>query len=139
MRQQLAWCPCLNILVNQNRPAMIPPALYLVLISQKIASKPRPDATIGQNGVLPVKQTFVTTRLWIVRVVLFSLLAAIMSVGIAQATTVSYILDDIFLNDGTQMTGAFDWTYDIEDFEGGSGVFTALEIPYLPGGSVPPS
>jgi hypothetical protein len=49
-----------------------------------------------------------------------------MSVGSAQAATVSYTLDDIFLADGTQMTGAFDWTYTIGDFVGGSGVFTAL-------------
>jgi hypothetical protein len=47
-----------------------------------------------------------------------------------HATTVSYTLDDIFLEDGSQMTGAFDWTYTIGDFEGGSGVFTALDIPY---------
>ena len=56
----------------------------------------------------------------------------------AHAATVSYISDNVFLSDGTQMTGAFDWTYDIEDFEGGSGVFTALEIPYGPNGTVPP-
>ena len=65
-------------------------------------------------------------------------LAVIMTTGSVQAATVSYILDDIFLEDGTQMTGAFDWTYTIDDFEGGSGVFTALEIPWLPNGSEPP-
>jgi hypothetical protein len=85
-----------------------------------------------------MKQTFVTARLWIVRVALFSWFAAVMSVGSAQAATVSYILDDIFLVDGTQMTGAFDWTYAIGDFEGGSGVFTALEIPWQPTGTLPP-
>ena len=56
----------------------------------------------------------------------------------AHAATVSYTLNDVFLDDGTQMTGAFDWTYTIDDFEGGSGVFTALAIPYRPIGSVPP-
>ena len=85
-----------------------------------------------------MKQTFVTARLWIVRVALFSWLAAVMSVGTAQAATVSYTLDDIFLDDGTQMTGAFDWTYTIGDFEGGSGIFTALELPHGPNGTVPP-
>ena len=85
-----------------------------------------------------MKQTFATARLWIIRMALFSWLAVIMSVGSAQAATVSYILDDIFLDDGTQMTGAFDWTYAIGDFEGGSGVFTALEIPWRPGGTLPP-
>lgn len=55
-----------------------------------------------------------------------------------HAATVSYTLDDVFLEDGTQMTGAFDWTYTIGDFEGGSGVFTALEIPWQPTGTAPP-
>ena len=85
-----------------------------------------------------MKQTIVTARFWIVRVALFSWMAAVMSVGTAQDATVSYILDDIFLEDGTQMTGAFDWTYAIGDFEGGSGVFTALEIPWQPNGTAPP-
>ena len=85
-----------------------------------------------------MKQIFMTARFWIVRVALFSWLAAVMSVGSAQATTVSYTLDDIFLLDGTQMTGAFDWTYATGDFEGGSGVFTALEIPWRPNGTAPP-
>ena len=65
-------------------------------------------------------------------------LAFIMSVGAVQAETVSYILEDVFLVDGSQMTGAFDWTYTVGDFEGGSGVFTALEIPWRPNGTAPP-
>ena len=85
-----------------------------------------------------MKQTFVTTRHWIVRVALFSWLVAVISLGSAQAATVSYTLDDVFLVDGTQMTGAFDWTYTIGDFEGGNGVFTALEIPWRPNGTAPP-
>ena len=84
-----------------------------------------------------MKQTFVTTRHWIVRVALFSWLVAVISLGSAQAATVSYTLDDVFLVDGTQMTGAFDWTYTIGDFEGGNGVFTALEIPWRPNGTAP--
>ena len=59
-------------------------------------------------------------------------LAFIMTVGAVQAETVSYILEDVFLVDGMQMTGAFDWTYTVGDFEGGSGVFTALEIQWRP-------
>jgi hypothetical protein len=85
-----------------------------------------------------MKLTLTTARFWIVRVALFSWLAAILAVGSAQAAIVSYTLDDVFLLDDTQMTGAFDWTYTIGDFEGGNGVFTALEIPWRPGGSVPP-
>ena len=87
---------------------------------------------------IPLKHTLMTARFWIIRVALFSCLTAVMSVGTAQAATVSYTLDNIFLLDGTQMTGAFDWTYTIGDFEGGSGVFTALEIPWQPGGTAPP-
>jgi hypothetical protein len=55
-----------------------------------------------------------------------------------NAATVSYTLDNVFLDNGMQVTGAFDWDYTIGDFEGGSGVFTALEIPVQPNGSAPP-
>ena len=86
-----------------------------------------------------MKKIFETANKFrVVRVALFSCLAAVMSVGSAQASTVSYTLEDIFLEDGTQMTGTFDWTYTPGDFEGGSGVFTALEIPWQPGGTAPP-
>jgi len=85
-----------------------------------------------------MKQAFVTARHLIIRVALFSWLAAVMPMGSAQAATVSYILDNVFLLDGTQMTGAFDWTYASGDFQGGNGVFTALEIPWRPGGTAPP-
>ena len=56
-------------------------------------------------------------------------LPVFMAAGQTQAATISYLLDDVFLADGSQMTGAFDWTYDNGDFEGGTGVFTELEIP----------
>jgi len=56
----------------------------------------------------------------------------------AHATTVNYTLDNVILVDGEQMTGTFDWTYSVGDFEGGSGVFTALEIPWRPGSTAPP-
>jgi hypothetical protein len=85
-----------------------------------------------------MKQTLATVRLSIIRAALFSWLVVVMSVGSAQAATVSYTLDNLFLVDGTQMTGAFDWTYNVGDFEGGEGVFTALEIPWRPGGTLPP-
>ena len=85
-----------------------------------------------------MKKIFETAKIRIVRGALFSCLAVVMTVGSAQATIVSYTLDDIFLVDGTQMTGAFDWTYSTGDFEGGSGVFTALEIPWQPNGTTPP-
>jgi hypothetical protein len=48
----------------------------------------------------------------------------------AKAATVSYTLDNVILLDGQQITGTFDWNFDICDFEDGNGVFTALEIPW---------
>jgi hypothetical protein len=102
----------------------------MVLNSQVIACRPCPDETIEQNGVLPMKQTFVTARLWIVRVALFSWLVAVMSAGSAQAATVSYTLDNIFLDATNQMTGTFEWTYVDDDFENGTGVFSELFIPF---------
>lgn len=48
----------------------------------------------------------------------------------AHADTLIYTLDNVFLDDGTQMTGSFSWTYDPGDFENGIGQFTALDIPH---------
>jgi hypothetical protein len=50
----------------------------------------------------------------------------------ADATTVDYTLDNVVLADGKQMTGTFDWTYNVGDFEGGTGIFSALDIPHTP-------
>lgn len=47
-----------------------------------------------------------------------------------HAMTVVYTLDNIVLGDGEQITGSFDWTFSLGDFEGGSGDFTELEIPH---------
>lgn len=47
----------------------------------------------------------------------------------AHAETVSYLLDNIILDDNTQMTGTFTWTYNAGDFENGVGQFISLEIP----------
>jgi hypothetical protein len=98
--------------------------------------KTRLDKTIEHNGVLPVKQTFVTTKLCIVRVALFLWLAAIMSVGAAQAETASYVLNEVIMHNAYngqegQMTGIFSWTYDLGDFENGVGTFSELFIPWL--------
>ena len=83
-----------------------------------------------------MKQTFVTVWLWIVRVALFSWLAAIMSVGTAQAEVASYALNEVIMHNSYngqegQMTGTFSWTYDLGDFENGVGTFTELFIPWL--------
>ncbi len=34
----------------------------------------------------------------------------------AQAATAYYTLDNVFLQDGTQMTGTVSWTYPVDDF-----------------------
>ena len=83
-----------------------------------------------------MKQMVVATKLWIVRVALFSWLAAIMSVSIAQAETVSYALNEVIMHNDYngqegQMTGIFSWTYDLGDFENGVGTFSQLFIPWL--------
>ena len=56
----------------------------------------------------------------------------------AHADVVIYKLDNVILAGGGQITGTFSWTYDAGDFENGVGGFTALEIPVLPGGALPP-
>ena len=48
----------------------------------------------------------------------------------AHAEVVNYRLENVVLDDGTQMYGEFSWTYDIGDFENGVGQFTYLEIPH---------
>jgi len=52
-----------------------------------------------------------------------------------QTATQTFCLDDVwFQRDGatqptSQMTGTFEWTYEIGDFENGAGLFTELAIP----------
>lgn len=48
----------------------------------------------------------------------------------AQSETVTYTLDGVLFSDGTQMTGTFDWTYTVGDFENGVGTFTDIYIPW---------
>lgn len=59
----------------------------------------------------------------------YILLAASLSPGSAYASTVSYTLDNVFLNATSQMTGIFEWTYVDGDFESGAGLFSELFIP----------
>jgi hypothetical protein len=59
-----------------------------------------------------------------------------MSVGVAQAETVSYALNEVIMHNDYngqegQMTGIFSWTYDLGDFENGVGTFSELFIPWL--------
>lgn len=48
----------------------------------------------------------------------------------AHAASVNYTLENVILDDNTQMTGTFSWTFDIGDFENGVGQFTFLEVPH---------
>ena len=71
----------------------------------------------------------VMMRSWFIRATTFTWLVVTMSVGTAQANTVSYTLDNIFLGTTSQMTGTFEWNYVVGDFENGIGLFTELFIP----------
>ena len=64
--------------------------------------------------------------------------SVIMAAPRAQADQINYTLDNVRLVDNTKMLGAFSWTFDVDDFEGGEGVFTTLEIPWRPSGTAPP-
>lgn len=48
----------------------------------------------------------------------------------AHAETVYYTLENVILQGNNQMTGVFSWTYDIDDFENGTGAFLDLNIPW---------
>jgi hypothetical protein len=47
-----------------------------------------------------------------------------------HAATVNYTLDNIFLDATNQMTGTFEWTYNVGDFANGTGLFSELFIPF---------
>ena len=56
-------------------------------------------------------------------------LSLILVTGIGQAATVDYVLENVIQDNGRQLTGSFQWTYDVGDFENGSGIFSDLYIP----------
>ncbi|MEN8255276.1 MAG: hypothetical protein ABFR33_07380 [Verrucomicrobiota bacterium] len=66
------------------------------------------------------------------KTICFWLIFSFVNVGVfnAHAETVYYSLDNVILDDGTQMAGLFSWIYDIGDFENGVGQFVSLEIPW---------
>ena len=55
----------------------------------------------------------------------FATLSALASEAAAQTSKVTYVLDDVQVDTGSaggptsQMTGTFEWTYDVGDFENG--------------------
>jgi hypothetical protein len=54
----------------------------------------------------------------------------LMAASETHAITENYTLDNVILDDNTQMTGTFSWTFDAGDFENGVGQFTSLAIPW---------
>ncbi len=60
-------------------------------------------------------------------VLFFSISIAVLC---AQAETILYTLENVILDDGTQMTGIFSWVYTPGDFENGIGTFHSLSIPW---------
>ena len=66
-------------------------------------------------------------------------LASTSSAALAQTTTATYTLDNVWLlpditrpwEPAQQMTGRFEWAYQEGDFENGSGTFTELSIPWF--------
>lgn len=49
--------------------------------------------------------------------------------GSVNAAVVTYTLNNVFQDNGSQMTGTYSWTYEEGDFENGIGVFNELYVP----------
>ena len=54
----------------------------------------------------------------------------ILAASHAHAVTMDFTLNNVKLEDGTQLLGTFAWTYDVGQFESGAGAFTFLDIPW---------
>ena len=55
------------------------------------------------------------------------ILLAVSAVG--HAAVVQYTLENVWQDNGQQMTGSFSWTYTAGDFENGVGVFSEIFVP----------
>jgi len=73
-------------------------------------------------GKSPIMDNLKNTHFW--------LLFCLCIVANMHAATVIYTLDNVMLTETDQMTGTFTWTYDVGDFENGSGQFIFLDIPW---------
>ena len=69
-----------------------------------------------------MKQT--KSKLWSVSILI------ILAASSARGDVVTFTLDNVVLDDGEQIFGVFDWTFVPGDFEGGTGEFVELDIPY---------
>ncbi len=85
-----------------------------------------------------MKQTFNTAKNWMYRIVTFAWLVGMSPFLMAQITTVTYVLDDVWLlpdishpwEPAQQMIGTFEWSYENGDFENGTGQFIDLYVPW---------
>jgi len=81
-------------------------------------------------------------KMCLYRISLLVCLAMLSQTALAQTVKVTYDLENVWLlpdishpnDDPRQMTGSFEWTYQLGDFENGTGEFTDIYIPwYNPG------
>ena len=80
-------------------------------------------------------RSVIPSRLWLMAA---ALMLSLTAVAPAQTARVSYDLEQVWLLPDVshpsaaarQLTGRFEWTYTIGDFENGSGEFSAISVPW---------
>jgi len=96
----------------------------------------RGGLTYRKNGG---KKMLEIVKHWIVQLGVCALLVAVPSTALAQTTTATYTLNDVWLlpditrpsESAQPMTGTFEWVYQVGDFENGAGQFTTLALPWF--------
>jgi len=86
----------------------------------------------------PMKPTMRTAKQWILRAFVLAIVASTTSTTYAQLQKVTYNLENVMLlpdisdpgAPAQPMTGAFEWTYQLGDFENGVGQFTEMNMPW---------
>ncbi len=85
-----------------------------------------------------MKPTMRTAKQWILRAFVLAIVASTTSTTYAQLQKVTYNLENVMLlpdisdpgAPAQPMTGAFEWTYQLGDFENGVGQFTEMNMPW---------
>lgn len=87
--------------------------------------------SISVPKILEIKMTkaFTTRYFLTLQAIFFSCIATLIFITSASAAVVTYTLDNIWQDNDLQLTGSFEWTYAVGDFENGEGLFTDLYIP----------
>ena len=62
-------------------------------------------------------------------ILLLGLLSALAPAAAAQTRTVTFELEDIWFNSSNQLTGTFEWTYQVGDWENGTAEFLDIYVP----------